>query len=157
VKPDMAKPAAGGCGGWCSSIVTGDGNGKRGSLISGIPGARVEDAVFAIVHLTVSGGGNGGGRGAGGAGAGGGLSGCIQFGKTLPAYGFWIRHAEGITLDDVAITRRRGMRGMSCVGEDTKEVTILPGGRRREGGGRGIGKRFLEVNGGWRRAETSSF
>ena len=84
--------------------VTGASNGTTGSFISGIKDGRVEDVVIRDVNLGVRGGvtkwpavvpedETG-------------YPDAMRFNrqKGLPAYGFWIRHARGIHLENIKVT-----------------------------------------------------
>jgi polygalacturonase len=82
--------------------ITGDNNGSIGSIITGIPGAKIHDVLIRNVNLSIAGDGK--------------LKhetipekisnypSSTMFGHYSPAYGFWIRHAEGITFANIKIT-----------------------------------------------------
>ena len=86
--------------------ITGADNGVRGSIIAGIPGARIQNVVIRDMNLAMTGGGKSN-------------PGAVipedvadypdsnMFGESSPAFGFWLRHAEGISFEDVKITPER--------------------------------------------------
>ena len=48
-----------------------------------------------------------------------------SFGKRMPAYGFWIRHAEGILFQNVTVTPNKpDARPQFAVGEDATNVAL---------------------------------
>lgn len=125
VKPDMAKPAPGAIRRLVFEHVTGGDNGSFGSLISGIPGATVQDVIFRDITLTMAGDGteqnarrdvpeliNA-------------YPDAFSFGKTVPAYGFWVRHAKRITFDHVTITPEKpDARPCFATGADTADIAF---------------------------------
>jgi hypothetical protein len=105
--PGLPKPVVGEIKRIIIENVVGSENGRRGSMIAGIPGHPVRDIYLRLIRLD----------GAGGAPADAirvqvpenesGYPDAGWFGvKHFPAFGFFIRHAEDVTLDDVLITRR---------------------------------------------------
>ena len=49
----------------------------------------------------------------------------FSFGKRMPAFGFWIRHAEDITFDGVTISPEKpDGRQQFVTGADTDEISI---------------------------------
>jgi len=51
---------------------------------------------------------------------------AFSFGATVPAYGFWIRHAEGILFDRVTVTPEKpDARPCFVTGVDTSGI-VLP-------------------------------
>jgi len=131
VKPDMPKPASGKLRNLIFENIQGCDNGGRGSVISGIPGARIENVVFRNIQLEAAGGGT--------------IADAQRsvpeipeaypdapsFGKTVPASGFWIRHAERITFENVAVsTARPDARSQFVQGVDVEE--IVPGNRSQK-------------------------
>lgn len=125
VKPDMAKPAPGAMRHLVFEHITGGDNGACGSLISGIPGARVQGVVLRDVKLSVAGGGTSTDA-----------SRVVpelvtvypdlfSFGKRMPAFGFWIRHADEIAFDGVTISPEKpDERPQFLTGADTAEISI---------------------------------
>jgi hypothetical protein len=125
VKPDMPKPAPGSIRQVIFEHIKGDDLGRRGSIISGIPGAKVRDAVFRDIRLAVSGGGSEKDATREVPELVSVYPDAFSFGATVPAYGFWIRHAERITFDEVAIsTKKPDAREGFLVGVDTSAITI---------------------------------
>ena len=105
--PGLPKPVVGEIKRIVIENVDGSENGQRGSMIAGIPGHPVRDIYLRLIRLD----------GAGGAPADAvrvqvpenesGYPDAGWFGvKHFPAFGFYIRHAEDVTLDDVLVTRR---------------------------------------------------
>lgn len=131
VKPSMPKPAPGAIRRIIFEDIKGGNHQRRGSIITGIPGAVVRDVVFRDIDLSISGGGtekdatrivpelidvypD-----------------AFSFGATVPAHGFWIRHAEQIFFDRIAITPRTpDARPGFVVGEDTARI-MLPENSRK--------------------------
>jgi hypothetical protein len=86
--------------------ITGSDNGQRGSIIAGIPGAKVKDVMVRNLNLAMAGGGSTK------------RSETIpeniadypdsnMFGEVTPALGFWMRHAEGVWFEQVVITPKK--------------------------------------------------
>jgi hypothetical protein len=125
VKPDMSKPAPGAIRRVILEKITGTNLDQRGSIISGIPGAIIEDVIFRTITLATAGGGT--------------VKDAnrdvpelinvypdaFSFGKTVPAYGFWIRHAKNITFDQVAVTTEKAdARQAFVIGADTAGIRL---------------------------------
>jgi polygalacturonase len=102
--------------------ISGSDNGSRGSIIAGIPGARVKNVVVRDMNISIA----GGGKVKGGAipEAIGDYPESSMFGENSPAYGFWLRHAEGISFENVKIrpTKPDGRPGF-LAGDDTLEIS----------------------------------
>ncbi|HEY4245972.1 MAG TPA: glycosyl hydrolase family 28 protein [Lacunisphaera sp.] len=125
VKPDMPKPPPGAIRRIILENIHGGRHELRGSIISGIPGAKIEDVIFRNIRLTVAGGGdekdatrevpeliNV-------------YPDAFSFGKSVPAYGFWIRHATNIIFDKVAIsTETPDARQDFVIGVDTSAIVV---------------------------------
>jgi polygalacturonase len=103
VKPDMPKPAPGKLRRLVFENIHGGGNGRRGSIISGIPGAKVEDVVFRNVALTMAGGGTKDDATRTVPEIVDAYPDAFSFGKNVPAFGFWLRHASGIAFKNVDV------------------------------------------------------
>jgi len=103
VKPDMPKPAPGKLRRLVFENIHGDSNGRRGSIISGIPGAKIEDVVFRNIQLTTAGGGTKDDAGRAVTEIIDAYPDAFSFGKTVPAFGFWMRHADRITFENVNV------------------------------------------------------
>lgn len=126
VKPDMPKPEPGAIRRIILEHIQGGGHQRRGSIISGILGAKIRDVVFRDIQLTTSGGGTEKDAtrivpefiDA--------YPDAFTFGATVPAYGFWIRHAEHILFDRVTITPATpDARACFATGVDTSRI-VLP-------------------------------
>jgi polygalacturonase len=104
VKPDMPKPEPGILRHLIFDHVTGEDIGALGSIITGIPGHRVQDVVIRNFKVSMRGGGT--------------TNQAVavlpeladkypdagMFGHPVPALGFWIRHAENIYFDNILVT-----------------------------------------------------
>ena len=125
VMPGMVKPGPGEIRDVILENIKGGHHGIRGSIISGIPGARVENIVFRNIDLTVSGGGSRKDATREVPEMIDAYPDAFSFGKTVPAYGFWIRHADKITFDKVSIVTEKS-DGRSCIvaDEDIEEFMI---------------------------------
>lgn len=123
VKPDMPKPSPGALRHVIFEHITGSGNASRGSIISGIPGARVQDVIFRDIHLAVAGGGTDKDATRNVPELVNVYPDAASFGKTVPAYGFWIRHAERVIFEGVTITAEKtDARQEFVVGQDASEI-----------------------------------
>jgi hypothetical protein len=126
VKPDMPQPAPGAIRRVILENVHGDGHQRRGSIVSGIPGHQVQDIIFRDVQLTCSGGGTEADAARVVPELIDAYPDAFSFGATVPAYGFWIRHAEGILFDRVAITPEKpDARPCFVTGVNTSGI-VLP-------------------------------
>jgi len=106
--------------------ITGDNNGSLPSIIAGIPEAKVSDVKFRDIHLSAAGGGSVPTRTT--------IPENIadypesnMFGPDLPAYGFWMRHAERISFDDVTITTLKPDVRPQFVSDDDTGGVLLNG------------------------------
>ena len=125
VKPDMPKPAPGAIRQIILENVKGGNNGKRGSIISGIPGFKVQDVVFQNIQLTVSGGGDEKDAKREVPELIDAYPDAFSFGNTVPAYGFWIRHASGITFENVTVTASEpDLRPPFVLGSEAAQISI---------------------------------
>jgi polygalacturonase len=104
--------------------IGGSDNGVRGSIIAGIPGARIEDVLIRDMNLSMAGGGKS-------------ISGSAlpeniadypdsnMFGESSPAYGFWLRHAKGVSFENVRIDPKRpDERPEFNAGDDTRAILL---------------------------------
>jgi hypothetical protein len=125
VKPSMSKPAPGAIRRVILENIRGGDHGRQGSIISGIPGARVRDVVFRDIRLGVSGGGTAGDAAREVPELIDVYPDAFSFGPTVPAFGFWIRHAERITFEDVAITPAEpDARPEFALGIDAADISL---------------------------------
>lgn len=125
ITPGTPKPANGKLRHLIFDHIAGDDNGIHGSIITGIPGARVQDVVIRDMKLTMTGGEKS-------------MPVAVMipekisdypdsnmFGSDAPAYGFWMRHAEGIWLEDVKITPLKpDARPQFYVDDDTEGILL---------------------------------
>jgi polygalacturonase len=125
VKPDMPKPAPGKLRNLVFENIEGSDNGGRGSVISGIPDARIEDVVFRNIQLTTSGGATSADAQRTVPEIPGAYPDAPSFGRTVPAFGFWVRHADRITFEKVAISSKKpDARPQFVQGVDTRGIVI---------------------------------
>jgi len=125
VMPGMPKPAPGVLRRVILEDVSGERHERRGSIVSGIPNAKIQDIVFRRVHLTASGGGTEQDAQRNVPELVDVYPDAFSFGKTVPAYGFWIRHAERVIFDDVQIkTVTADARPPFLKGIDTSGILI---------------------------------
>lgn len=125
VRPEMPKPGPGKVRHLVFEDITSEDNGVRGSVFSGIPGARIEDVVVRRVKISMAGGGAAIPVGT-----------VIpeqvstypessSFGAQLPAYGFWVRHARNVQFIDVSVTPQvPDARPPFASGGDTENLTV---------------------------------
>lgn len=125
VKPDMPKAAPGKLRNLVFENIAGSDNGGRGSVISGIPGARIEDVVFRNVQISISGGATSADAQRSVPEIPGAYPDAPSFGRTVPAFGFWVRHAERITFENVAVSAKKpDARPQFVQGMDTRDIII---------------------------------
>ena len=104
--------------------ITGSDNGIRGSIIAGIPLGRIEDVLIRNFTLSMAGGGKP-------------ISAASipeniadypdsnMFGESSPACGFWLRHAEGVSFENVRIDpQRRDERPEFFASDDTRGILL---------------------------------
>lgn len=105
VMPGMPRPKPGKLHKAIIGNVTGENNYRQGSFISGIPGYKVNDIVIRNYNISMEGGGSVEMAGAPVAENEAGYPDAHQFSVNgLPAYGFYVRHAQNILLDAVNVT-----------------------------------------------------
>lgn len=125
VIPGMPKPAPGVLRRVILEDVSGENHGRRGSIVSGIPGAKIQDVLFRRVRLTASGGGTEKDAKREVPEIVDAYPDAFSFGQTVPAYGFWIRHADRVLFDDVQIkTVTPDVRPPFLQGVDTTSILI---------------------------------
>jgi polygalacturonase len=123
VKPGMPHPAPGAIRRIILENMRGSGHQIRGSIISGIPGHQVQDVVFKNIQLSVAGGGTEKDATREVPELIDAYPDAFSFGNTVPAYGFWIRHARSISFDQVEITPiKPEARQQFVIGLDTSEI-----------------------------------
>jgi hypothetical protein len=107
VRPEMKRPAPGAIRRVVFENITGDANGPRGSIITGIPTASISDVVVRNYQITMEGGaepwpadkvipekiGD--------------YPDAWMFGPLVPAHGFWVRHARDVQFWKVDVTTRK--------------------------------------------------
>ena len=95
------------------------------AIVSGIPGAKIQDVLFRRVRLTASGGGTEKDAKREVPEIVDAYPDAFSFGQTVPAYGFWIRHADRVLFDDVQIkTVTPDVRPPFLQGVDTTSILI---------------------------------
>lgn len=128
VKPDMKRPAPGSLRRLIfEDISRGESMGSRCSIISGVPGAIVRDVIFRNVTIGVGGGGDAKDASRAVPELVAAYPDAYSFGEKVPASGFWIRHARGITFDRVILTvNKPDARPLFLVGIDSADIAITP-------------------------------
>jgi hypothetical protein len=123
--PEMPKPKVGILRHVVFEKITGDDNGSRGSLFTGIPSARIEDVIVRNMNLSMAGGGKQLPAGTTIPEKQSVYPDAKAFGKEIPAYGFWVRHASGVEFIDVRITPLKpDPRPCFLSGGDTENLTV---------------------------------
>jgi polygalacturonase len=102
VRPEQPRPRPGRVRQLVFERISGDDNGKRGSFFTGIPDHPIEDVRISNVRHHMVGGLTPGDAVADPPENVNAYPEPTMFG-TLPAYGFFIRHARGVTLDNVEV------------------------------------------------------
>lgn len=107
VRPEMKRPGPGVMRRVVFENITGDSNGSRGSIITGIPTTSISDVIVRNFKLTME----------GGAGAWpadkilpekvGDYPDAWMFGGLVPAHGFWVRHAENVLFTDILVNLQK--------------------------------------------------
>jgi len=124
VRPEMPRPKPGILRRVVFENITGENNGVRGSVFSGIPAARIEDVLVRNCRISMAGGAS--------------MLEAIaipekeaaypesfMFGSQLPAYGFWMRHIDNVRFIDVqVIPQKPDARPSFSLGDDTRNITV---------------------------------
>ena len=122
----MPKPRPGAIRRVILENIQGGDHQRRGSIISGIPGHVIQDVILRDIHLTTAGGGTEADAARVVPELIDAYPDAFSFGKTVPAYGFWIRHAERISFERVSISPKTpDARPCFITGQNTSEI-ILP-------------------------------
>lgn len=125
VKPDMPKPAPGTIRRVILENIQGGDHQRRGSIISGIPGHVVRDVFFRDIRLATSGGGTEADAARVVPELIDAYPDAFSFGPTVPAHGFWIRHAENIRFERVTVTPEKpDARPCFVTGADTSGIAL---------------------------------
>jgi polygalacturonase len=125
VKPNMPKPAPGKLRNLVFENIQGSDNGRRGSVITGIPGAQIENVVFRNIQLSTAGGATSADAQRTVPEVPDAYPDAPSFGRTVPAFGFWIRHADGITFENVIVSPKNpDARPQFAQGVDTRNIGI---------------------------------
>lgn len=125
VRPEMKRPGPGVMRRVVLENITGDNNGPRGSIISGIPGASITDVMVRNFKLSM----------AGGAGEWpadkvipekvGDYPDAWMFGPLVPAHGFWVRHAEDVQFWNIQVTPEKpDARPLIATSGHTRRILI---------------------------------
>ncbi len=106
--------------------IRGERNLRQGSLITGIDGYPVEDIIIQNVNISMAGGGTAEMASANVTEDEGGYPDAHQFSRSgLPAYGFYIRHAKNIQLENATISpKTEDQRPVFKSGGDIENVLI---------------------------------
>lgn len=106
--------------------LTGGGNFRQGSLLSGIPGGLVEDVVIRRVDLSMQGGGTAEMAAAPVVEKERGYPDAQGYSRTgLPSYGFYVRHARRIRFSNIKVTPAAPeARPLFADGGDTAEILL---------------------------------
>jgi polygalacturonase len=124
VLPEMPKPGPGTLRRVVFEHITGEDNGARGSVFTGIPAGKIRDVVVRYLRLSMAGGGQ--------------MPAkrvipekpadypeSAMFGPQLPAHGFWVRHAQNVRFIDVHVTPQLpDARPEFSDGGDTQDITV---------------------------------
>jgi len=125
VMPGMKHPAPGVLRRIVFDGITGDDNGSRGSIFSGIPSASISDVVVRNYNVRIEGGAaafpadkiieekidN--------------YPDAFMFGPFVPAHGFWVRHARNLDFSHVQVRLNKpDARPFIAVGGDVVELTL---------------------------------
>ena len=123
--PEMPKPTPGNLRRVVLQNITGEDNGSRGSIFTGIPSARIQDVIVRNMKLSMAGGGKVMPAGTTMPEKQSTYPDAKMFGKEVPAYGFWVRHASGVEFIDVRITPLKpDPRPCFLSGGDTENLTV---------------------------------
>jgi hypothetical protein len=125
VMPGMKRPAPGVLRHIVFDGITGDTNGSRGSIFSGIPTASISDVVVRNYNVRIEGGaaafpadkiieekiGN--------------YPDAFMFGAFVPAHGFWVRHARNVNFFKVQVRLNQpDARPLIASGGDTENLLV---------------------------------
>ena len=125
VLPEMSKPPPGILRRVMFGNITGEDNGLRGSIFSGIPLAQIEDVVVRNLRISMAGGGAEISAGTAIPEKDSAYPEAAMFGPQAPACGFWVRHARGVRFVDVSVTPKNpDARPCFSSGGDTPNLTI---------------------------------
>ena len=101
--PELPKPKPGILRRIIFENITGNANGKTGSIFSGIPSARIEDVIVKNVKISTAGGGKKLAPGTVIPEKESSYPDAKMFGPIQPAFGFWIRHSNNVKFENIAI------------------------------------------------------
>lgn len=124
VRPEMKRPEPGALRRVMFENISGDDNGSRGSIISGIPTASISDVIVRNVNLTMEGGakkwpadkvipekiGD--------------YPDANMFKPLVPAHGFWVRHAHEIQFWNVLVTPEKPDARPLLSGVDVQNLSV---------------------------------
>ncbi len=122
-KEGMARPGVGIFRNVTISNVIATGAGDTGCSITGIPGHDVEDITLENIRITFSGGGTQEDAQKEVPENREGYPGSGIFGK-LPSYGFFIRHARNVTLDNIDLSFEKPDHRFALICDDVQELDI---------------------------------
>jgi polygalacturonase len=124
--PDMPPAKIGALRRIVIEDITGQGNFRQGSFISGIADGMIEDVVIRRVDLGMEGGGTAEMAAAEVKDNEKGYPDAHQFSvKGLPAHGFYLRHAQRVRFEDVRVTPSAAdARPLIAVGPNTRDLLL---------------------------------
>lgn len=122
-KPDMPKPGMGTYRNVIISNVVATGAGKMGCSIAGLPDHPIENVTLSNVSITCAGGGTAAEAARAVPEKPESYPECTMFG-TLPAYGFYCRHASGLSLNQVRIRTTAPDQRPAIVCDDVADLAI---------------------------------
>jgi polygalacturonase len=123
VRPEQARPRPGRLRRIVFERITGDDNGVRGSYFTGIPDHPVEDVLLRDVRIPMAGTPGPAARAADLPEAPAEYPDPHMFQPVMPAYGLWLRHVRGVTLERTRFVAGAGeARPMLVAGPDAGAV-----------------------------------
>lgn len=133
-REDMPKPGIGAMRNISISNVVATGTGPIGCAIAGLPGHPIQNVSLSHVKLTFPGGGTLADAGRPIPEHEDKYPECTMFG-TLPAYGFYARHVDGLTFDDVDVRWTKPDARPALVCDDVRDLRVngLRGHAMKEG------------------------
>lgn len=96
---------------------------KQGSTITGLPGHAIENLTLRDIHISTLGGGTAEDAGRTIEEKPAGYPDSLMFG-TVPAYGLFIRHVRGLTMDNVRLTHDAADARPAIVFDDVRDVLV---------------------------------
>jgi polygalacturonase len=123
--PGRAKPPVGSLKRVLIENVSGEGNLRQGSLISGIAGHRIEEVIIRNYTISMAGGGDASLAGRPVVEQENGYPDAQEFSRDgLPAYGFYLRHAQNVRIERATITPVKADR-RPCLAEGGDVLDLI--------------------------------